>query len=131
MVLQGLDRHPVFKVLMESVAHHLSIPLSAVMTPFSLSSWEGLKSHFTSAGFKHVTHFPETIEARFPDPPRFVSRSVLSSAAAIPAFARLEPAERTELIAAIATDLGDVISAHLREASISFPMFAHVAVANK
>ncbi|MEO8005645.1 MAG: methyltransferase domain-containing protein [Betaproteobacteria bacterium] len=131
MVLQGLDRHPVFKALMESVARHLAIPLSAVMTPFSLSNWETLKTHFISAGFKEVTHFQETIEARFPEPPRFVPRSVLSSAAAIPAFAALEPSERAGLIAAVAADLGDVMAAHLRAGSIAFPMFAHVAVANK
>lgn len=33
IVLQALDRHPVFDVLMKSVAAHLSLPLSAVMTP--------------------------------------------------------------------------------------------------
>lgn len=131
MVLQSLDQHPVFKALMESVARHLSIPLSAVMTPFSLSDWEALKSLFTLAGFKKITHFSETIEASFPEPARFISQCVLSSAAAIPAFARLEPKERGELIAAVAAALGEIMAEHLRADSITFPMFAHVALASK
>ena len=36
IVLQALSRHPVFEALMGSVASHLSLPLSQIMTPFAL-----------------------------------------------------------------------------------------------
>ena len=54
IVLQALEQHPVFEALMESVARHLAIPLSEVMTPFALHDAEELASLFTASGFNKV-----------------------------------------------------------------------------
>ena len=54
MVLQSLAQHPVFEALMESVARNLSLPVSAVMTPFILSDAEELRNMFRVAGFQEV-----------------------------------------------------------------------------
>lgn len=83
IVLQALARHPVFKALMESVARHLSLPISAVMTPFALSDADELRTLFTEAGFEKMEIVPESTVVRFPEPERFVPLAVTSSAAAV------------------------------------------------
>src|SRR3990167_1691132 len=82
IVLQALARHPVFEALMESVARNLSLPVSAVMTPFALCDADELRTLFTAAGFKKVDIIPESTVVRFPEPERFVPLAVTSSAAA-------------------------------------------------
>lgn len=129
IVLQALARHPVFEALMESVASHLSLPVSAVMTPFALSDAEELRTLFTSAGFKAVDILPETTTVRFPEAQRFVPLAVTSSAAAIPAFAQLQAPERAALLEAVRTDVESTIRKYRDVDVISFPMFAHIVVA--
>jgi len=51
IVLQALAGHPLFEALITSVAHHLSLPISAVMTPFALCDADELRGLFISAGF--------------------------------------------------------------------------------
>ena len=86
IVLQALARHPVFEALMESVARHLSLPISAVMTPFSLCDADELARLYRGAGFEKVDILPESTTVRFPEPERFVPLAVTSSAAAVPAL---------------------------------------------
>jgi hypothetical protein len=50
MRLQPLVRHSVFEALMESVARHPLLPISAVMIPFALSDADDLRTLFTEAG---------------------------------------------------------------------------------
>jgi ubiquinone/menaquinone biosynthesis C-methylase UbiE len=129
IVLQALARHPVFEALMESVARHLSLPIFAVMTPFALYDAEELRSLFTSAGFKKVDILPESATIRFPEPERFVPLAVTSSAAAVPAFAQLEAPARAALLEAVRVELEPTIRRYRNTDVVSFPMFAHVAVA--
>jgi len=129
IVLQALSRHPVFEALMESVASHLSLPMSAVTTPFALSDAEELRLLFTSAGFKTVEIHPEPTTVRFPESQRFVPLAVTSSAAAIPAFACLEAPERAALLETVRTDVESTIRKYREVDVVTFPMFAHVAVA--
>ena len=114
---------------MESVASHLSLPMSAVTTPFALSDAEELRVLFTSAGFKTVEIHPETTTVRFPESQRFVPLAVTSSAAAIPAFACLEAPERAALLETVRTDVESTIRKYREVDVVTFPMFAHVAVA--
>jgi ubiquinone/menaquinone biosynthesis C-methylase UbiE len=129
IVLQALTRHPVFQVLMESVAHHLSVPLSAVMTPFALSEANELSALFALAGFKTVEVHKETTMVRFPDSQNFVALATASSAAAIPAFAQLQAPERAALLEAVRRDVESTIRAYREGEVLTFPMHAHVAVA--
>lgn len=129
IVLQALARHPVFEALMQSVAHRLSLPLATVATPFALSDAGELRTLFASAGFKTVEILSETMTVRFPDPERFVTLAVASSAAAVPAFAQLEAPDRAALIEAVRTDVEPIIKNYRDADSLSFPMFAHVAIA--
>src|SRR3989304_9247955 len=80
ILLQALARHPVFETLMESVPRPLSLPVSAVMTPFALCDADELRTLFTAAGFKKVDIVPESTTVRFAEPERFVALAGTRSA---------------------------------------------------
>ncbi len=129
IVLQGLERHVVFQALMESVARHLLVPISAVQIPFALCDADELRALYTAARFGNVTILPASTMVRFPDAERFVPLAVASSAAAIPAFAQLSGPEKAVLVEAIRREVEPVVQAHRTADLVEFPMFAHVAVA--
>lgn len=131
IVLQALERHPVFEALMESVARHLSLSISSVMIPFALSDADELRNLFTAAGFKKVEILPESTVVQFPEPNRFVPLAVTSSAAAVPAFAQLEQPERAALIETVREETASIIQRYRDAEVISFPMYAYVAVATR
>jgi len=129
IVLQALPRHPVFEALMESVARNLSLPISAVMTPFALYDADELRTLFTGAGFKKVDILPESTTVRFPEPERFVPLAVISSAAAVPAFAQLEAPARAALLETVRGEVEPTIRRYRDADVVTFPMYAHIAVA--
>jgi len=129
IVLQALPRHPVFEALMESVARNLSLPVSAVMTPFALCDADELRTLFTGAGFKKVDILPESTTVRFPEPERFVPLAVISSAAAVPAFAQLEAPARAALLETVRGEVEPTIRRYRDADVVTFPMYAHIAVA--
>ncbi len=130
IVLQALARHPVFEALMESVARNLLLPVSAVMTPFALCDAEELRTLFTVAGFRKVDIFHESTTVRFPEPERFVPLAVTSSAAAVPAFTQLEAPARASLLENVRGEVEPTIRKYRDAQALTFPMFAHVAVAS-
>jgi len=130
IVLQALERHPVFEALMKSVARQLVQPLASVMTPFVLSGADELRSLFAEAGFREVSIIPESIVVSFPEPERFVPLAVTSSAAAVPAFTQLETPERAALLNAVREEVGTTLRQYIKVDHLTFPMFAHVAVAS-
>lgn len=129
IVLQALARHPVFEALMESVARHLSLPISAVMTPFALYDADALRTLFTAAGFKKVDILPESTAVRFPEPERFVPLAVTSSAAAVPAFTQLQAPARAALLETVRVEVEPVIRRYRDAEAVTFTMFAHIVVA--
>ena len=129
IVLQALPRHPVFEALMESVARNLSLPVSAVMTPFALCDADELRTLFTGAGFKKVDILPESTTVRFPEPERFVPLAVISSAAAVPAFAQLEAPARAALLETVRGEVEPTIRRYRDADVVTSPMYAHIAVA--
>lgn len=131
IVLQALARHPAFEALMESVARHLSLPVSAVMTPFALCDADELRTLFTAAGFEKVDVLPESTTVRFPEPERFVPLAVISSAAAVPAFAQLEAPARAALLETVRGEIEPTIRRYRNADFVTFPMFAHIAVATR
>jgi len=129
MVLQSLGLHPVFDALMRSVSKHLEVSLDDVSLPFALPDAEELATLHRNAGFAEVEIRAVSMTARFPDPARFVPMAVVSSAAAVPAFAQLDDPHKAALMAEIARDSEAVIAQHTREGFVAFEMFAHVAIA--
>lgn len=129
IVLQGLEQHVVFRALMESVARHLAVPISVVQIPFALCNADDLRNLYAGAGFVDVEIRPESTTVRFPHADRFVPLAVMSSAAAVPAFAQLTGSAKAELIEAIRSEIEPAIQGFRSSDFVSFPMFAHVAVA--
>lgn len=131
IVLQALEQHPIFEALMKSVAHQLALPLSAVAIPFALFDAEELKTLFIAAGFEDVQIFSESIEVRFAQPELFVQLAVVSSAAAVPAFAHLDMPHRAALLDTVREEVEPIVQKYRDTEAIVFPMFANVAVAHK
>lgn len=129
IVLQAIERHPVFRALMEATARHLALPLASVTLPFSLGDAESLRTLFAGAGFAAVEVVPETITARFGDADRFVPLAVTSAAAALPAFAQLAAPARVSMLDAVRRELEPTLAAYREGDTIAFPMRAHVAIA--
>jgi SAM-dependent methyltransferase len=129
IVLQAIEKHPVFEALMKSVALHLALPVSAVITPFALPDAGELRSLFTAARFSQVEIVSETTTVRFPETERFVPLAVASSAAAVPAFAQLEAPARGMLLEAVRREIEPVIRKFCDADAVTFPMYAHIALA--
>ena len=101
------------------------------MTPFALSDARELRRLFTEAGFDKVDLIEETTLVRFPEPETFVPFAVTSSAAAVPAFAQLAAPERAALLDAVRQDVEPLIHSFRDTEALTFPMYAHIAVAAK
>lgn len=129
MVLQRLDLHPVFEALMTSVARRLRVPLAVVDIPFALPEAGELRALHVDAGFREVEIRPVSATMRFPDSVRFVPMAVMSSAAAVLAFAELDDPHKASLMAGITRDCVDVVAAHTVDGAVAFDMYAHVAIA--
>ena len=129
MVLQALERHPVFAALGQSLARYLNLTISEVMTPFAMSNAGELRRLFADAGFSNVAVQPESALMRFAEPERFAPLAIVSAAAAVPAFAKLDGAARADMIATVSRDIAPTVEQHRESDAIAFQMFAHVALA--
>lgn len=114
-VWQDLDRHPVFKTLFEATAHKLGANVSDFALSFSLGDAGELRALFQEAGFGRIEVAPRSLEIRLPSPERFVQLTVSGAATSVPAFMRLSPEARSELVEAIAGDLAPVIEGYIED----------------
>jgi len=128
LVLQDLSRHPVFERVMTSLASRLDRPLSDFAVPFALADAEELKRSFTPL-FRSVQVTTVSIQARFPEPGRFVELAVQSSAAAVPAFAQLAMEDRASLLRNVHADVDPLLPSFVQGGELSFPMWGHLLVA--
>jgi ubiquinone/menaquinone biosynthesis C-methylase UbiE len=128
LVLQELSRHPVFERVMSSLASRLGRPLSDFAVPFSVADPEELKRLFTPL-FGSVQVGTVSIQARFPEPGRFVDLAVQSSAAAVPAFAQLAVDDRATLLRDVHAEVDPMLPAFVQGSELGFPMWGHLLVA--
>jgi ubiquinone/menaquinone biosynthesis C-methylase UbiE len=126
IVLESLQKHPVFDALMTSVARHLSLPIGAVTLPFSLSDDDKLREMARDAGFEEVNIIPATSVMTFPEAFQFVPLAVMSSAAALPAFMQLQGPEKAALLDTVRQEVEPIVKAHQSGDTVSFPMYAHI-----
>lgn len=129
MVLQALDSHPVFAALGKSAARHLDMRVEDVMVPFAMADSDALRELFIGAGFARVVVREEPADMSFADPDRFPAMAIVSSAAAVPAFAKLEGPARAEIIATIAREIAPTVQEHRRGDRVCFSMHALVTIA--
>ena len=129
-VWQSFDFHVVYKNLLEATARQLGASLDTVAHAWSLGDADKLRSLFDAAGFRHVDVSQASLNVRFPTPDRFVELTILGGATTIPAFAELQDAERSSLIEKVKKETEGVLRKHREQDEVTFPMPAHIAVAN-
>lgn len=126
VVLQELQKHPVFEALMTSVARQLELPVSAVTIPFSLADENQLKRMAKDSGFSAVDILQESAVMAFPDAMQYVPHAVMSSAAAVPAFMQLQGSEKAALLDRVRQDVEPIVKTYQTGDQVIFPMHAHV-----
>jgi hypothetical protein len=130
LVNQALQNNPVYEALYSAIAGRLETTAAAIASPFALGDADELHGLIEGAGFRHVKVEPVTLTVHFPEPSRWVQLAVLSSAAVLPVFGQMEPAERKELVGAVARELGPVLRPHIEGDTIAFPVAVNIGVAH-
>lgn len=129
-VWQGLDRHPVYRALLEAEARYLDAPIAEVAAPFMLGDEGELRALFADAGFERVEIIPKSLDVRFPTPERFVQLTLLAAAAVMPDFAQEDDAARAALVDAVGREVEEVLARHREGDHLVFPMPTHIVVAH-
>lgn len=127
-VFQGLDRHPVYEVLLEAEADYLGQPVETLAAPFSFDDAEELRALFSSAGFPQVEVTAASHPVRFPAPERFVALTLLAAASLSPDTEAEDETARAELVRAVGREIGGTLERYVEGDTVSFPMHAHIAV---
>lgn len=128
-VWQPLDRHPVYRALLEAEARYLGADVEDVATPFVFGDEERVRSTLVTAGFGSVQVEEDTLDVGFHDPETFVTLTVMAGAAVLPDMAIDDPGEREALIGAIRRDAEDVLERHRNGEWLTFPMPNYMATA--
>jgi SAM-dependent methyltransferase len=128
-VWQGLDRHPMFRALIEAEAEHLGLPVERLATPFSLGDADRLRALFDGAGFAAVDVSTADISARFAPADRFIRLTVRAAAAVMPELAEGGPEAMEELARAVTGAVEPEAGRYREGDALVFPMVTNVAVA--
>lgn len=131
---KGLDHHPLYAAMADAEEPHLSavganVTRAELEAPFSLGDPDDLHHLLVDAGFASVEIIERSIEARFPDPDRFVERMEFAYAAVIPQFAQ-DPEAFRRYLDAISADTRDAVAAAREGDEVVVPMHANIAVAS-
>lgn len=127
-VWKALSCHPVYEAFLTSAARHLGTVGTALASPFSLGEGGDLRRLLEAAGFRSIKVVPTTHESFFPSAERFVFFSLTAAAAAVPAFAGLDGAARSEVAEGVARDIEDLVLGSRVEQGLRIPLSAHVAI---
>lgn len=122
---RGLDENPFFAELARVVRRHAGSP--ALEKPFSLGDPGELGALLLGAGFAQVSVEPVVITTDYTHPHEFVARQIRASAAAIPALQALSAAELDALVASVASDFHEAVSAATTEDRLRAPMQGVIA----
>lgn len=128
-VWQPLERHPVYRALLEAEARHLGADITEVGKPFLFGEDTRLRTLLDEAGFAEVQVDERTLEVEFPEPETFVTLTLLAGAAVVPELAPDDPEERTALVEAVTKSTEGVLREHRDGDRLRFPMPNYLAVA--
>jgi SAM-dependent methyltransferase len=128
-VWQSLGEHSLYDALFAATARHLSVGLSAVASAFSLADPAELRALLRTAGFERIEITPRSLDVHLEAPERFVEFAVLGAATTIPAFAALDAAARSRLVAAVVQETAPLVQQYRDGDRITFPMFTNIAKA--
>jgi ubiquinone/menaquinone biosynthesis C-methylase UbiE len=102
-VWQSLDLHPFYKTL--DTVIHAKAGISSLQDIFSLGDAPNLRTELMRAGFQTVTIDPVSMNARFPNPQKFLAGEIDVDTAAIPSMQGLDDRARQAIVAAIAEEM--------------------------
>jgi SAM-dependent methyltransferase len=125
---KGLDHQTFFATLMRSIARHLNVTESDAAAPFTLGDADVLRGLLEDAGFSRVDIQSHLIDARFPQPEKFVRMSASAGAAVMPDV--YEGVDLESLVAKVIVDCKPDIDRYRVGDMLRFPMPTHLAVAH-
>jgi SAM-dependent methyltransferase len=128
-VWKGLEYQPLYAALIEAEARHLGRPVADLAGPFSLGDALDLHTVLAASGFGSVRVQEETATVRFPSPERFVELTTRAAAAVIPEIGGMDEDGTAALVQAVRREAAPVLDRYTDGGAISFPMTAHVVVA--
>jgi ubiquinone/menaquinone biosynthesis C-methylase UbiE len=130
-VWKSLDVHPLWKALTEAEARllgPLGVTYEEAAMPFLLGDSDELRRLFEEAGFVGIEIGELTLEGSFAAA-TFVRDVEFAYSAIMPQFAS-NPRAFDAYVETVERDMRDVIHAHMRGSSVTFPLHAHVVVAH-
>jgi SAM-dependent methyltransferase len=130
-VWQGVERHPLWGKMFETVSKRLDAPLSAVALPFMMGDQSELRSYLEKGGFSEVSITEESLVLRFPEPGRFIQLSVAAAGAAIPALGAMDPETRKSVIAEIVETLSPEVAQNVNDGFVVMDSHLNQAIATK
>jgi ubiquinone/menaquinone biosynthesis C-methylase UbiE len=132
---RGPEHHPLYEALADAEEPRLR-SLGADVTredlerPFSLGDPGTVRALLADAGFREIRIDEVTVEARFPEPERFVERLEYAYAAVVPQFAE-DPVAFARYLEEIAADTRDLVAIYHRDDHVIVPMHALIVTARR
>ena len=127
---QSLDHQTFFATLMRSIARHLNVTEAETAQPFTLGEPDVLRDMLETAGFTNVDMQKHVIDARFPQPEKFVRLSAGAGAAAAVMPDVYEGIDLEALVAKVLVDVKADLDRYREGDVLRFPMPANLAVAH-
>jgi SAM-dependent methyltransferase len=128
-VWRGLDHHPFFGAMNDSIVKHLGIP--ALAAPFSFGQTTALWELLDAGGFVEIDIDARSMPSRYPNPGNFIAMEVDVITAAIPSVQHLDEKGRAELRQAIEADATQLVRNATEGDHVVIPMYAHIAKAKR
>ncbi|MEN6570827.1 MAG: class I SAM-dependent methyltransferase [Anaerolineaceae bacterium] len=118
-----------YQHVFEVLASRFNVPITDLTAPFDFGEPEELEGMLITAGFRGLRNDDVRQEVHFAEPEHFVEMVIKSSAAVIPAFARINDSENTELSQEVQNELSGFLEQQTKDGVLTFPMFANIATA--
>ena len=123
-VWEGLDRHPFYRTLHETIERRLG--MSGVEEIFALGDAGELRELLEGAGFERVEIEPVSITARFPDPEGFLAGEIDVDTAAIPSMQHLDDDARRAITEAIRGDMQASLDEVTEGDHVVLPFYSYI-----
>lgn len=96
---------------------------------FSLGDAREPEMTLQPAGFRRIQVTAHTLDIGLRSPEHFVHLTITAAATSVPAFIHMSPQARSQLVEAIADELGPMMNRYSASGELSFPMSTHIALA--
>jgi ubiquinone/menaquinone biosynthesis C-methylase UbiE len=124
---KGLDHQTFFATLMRSIARHLNVTEAEAAAPFTLGDADVLRGLLDDAGFSKIDMQSHTVDARFPQPEKFVRMSASAGAAVMPDV--YDGVDIEALVQKVIVDCKPDFDRYREGDLLRFPMPTNLAVA--